>query len=279
VGADTDGIITTDAGYQGLAGFGSRISEDESMITLRMLDTETNLAILDDEEAQERIIDDLLTVLDSYPAEGVVLDLEISAIPFTDVERGITEFVARLSSALHRDEYLLGMTVYGDTFYRARPYNLEVLSDSVDEFYIMAYDFHKSRGEPGPNFPLKGKDTYGYDFQTMVQDITRVVPRDAVTIVYGMYGYDWTLGPQGKPLKQARAKTVLDIQKEFYPCSYDDCVIVKDEKSGETKVTYKDDEGYQHVLWYEDEDSVILKEQYANEQGISGKGYWTYGYF
>jgi spore germination protein len=279
IGADGEGIITTDSGYKNNQSFIDQVPSEKAYITLRMLDTDTNLEILDDVASQERISEDLIEFMAENNYQGVVLDLEISALPFTDVEEQITEFVTLLSQDVQGEGYSFGMTIYGDTFYRARPYNLAKLNPLVDEFFIMSYDFHKSRGEPGPNFPLKGKATYGYDFAEMINDFKQEVDTNKLTIIYGMYGYDWTLGPQGKPLKQAIAKSVSDIQKEFYPCTYDSCAIQKDDESGETQITYKDDEGYNHVLWYESEESVSLKEAYANAQGVEGKSYWAFGYW
>lgn len=279
IGADADGIITTDSGYKNNQSFIDQVPSEKAYITLRMLDTDTNLEILDDVASQERISEDLIEFMAENNYQGVVLDLEISALPFTDVEEQITEFVTRLSQDVHGEGYSFGMTIYGDRYYRARPYNLTKLNGLVDEFFIMSYDFHKSRGEPGPNFPLKGKAKYGYDFVEMIDDFKQEIDTNKLTIIYGMYGYDWTLGPQGKPLKQASAKSVSDVQKEFYPCSYDSCTIQNDDESGETKITYKDDEGYNHVLWYESEESVTLKEAYANSQGIEGKSYWAFGYW
>lgn len=180
------------------------------------------------------------------------------------------------------------MTIYGDALYRVRPYDVKELSPHVDQIYIMAYDFHKSRGEPGPNFPLTRsprrrfgeagrsesegghKKEYGYDFQTMIADFTQIVPREKITVLFGMYGYDWTLGAQGKPLKAATAVPLLEI---------DTGGAIINPNSKEKYIEYLDDEGYEHVLWYEDHESVNVKIDYLKTQGIGRVGYWVWGYF
>jgi spore germination protein YaaH len=269
VTADKNGIITDDAGYKNLTNFSSDAEGKKTYLTLRMLDTEENLKILEDKKIQENIIQELLNISRENKFDGVVLDLELSAIPFTDVKDQINGFVKDMSEALHQKNLYLGMTMYGDTFYRARPFDVKTLSNNVDEVYVMAYDFHKSRGEPGPNFPFKGKKEYGYDFQQMVSDFTMTTESGKLTIVYGMYGYDWTLGPQGKPLKQATAKTLLQIQEEYVPCTYVQCISHFDKESAATKISYFYEEN-NHVLWYDNEESVNIKSDYARQKGIAG---------
>ena len=59
----------------------------------------------------------------------------------------------------------------------------------------------------------------------------------------------------------------------------DKCVISIDTTSKEKKIKYVDQEGYDHILWYEDEESSNVKIDYLMEQGIGSVGYWVWGYF
>jgi spore germination protein YaaH len=195
-------------------------------------------------------------------------------IPFDNVTTQITSFVTRFSGKAKEEDRQFFMTIYGDTFYRQRPYDIEKLEPVVDRFLVMAYDFHKSRGEPGPNFPFDrrslGEGGIPYDFKEMINDFTSVSPPEKLTILFGMYGYDWTLGPQGLPLKSARAIPLNEIDAEG---------AITDQTSPEKHILYTDDEGYKHVLWYEDLESVDIKIKYLKEQGIGSVGYWVWGYF
>ena len=85
-----------------------------------------------------------------------------------------------------------------------------------------------------------------------------------------MYGYDWTLGSQGKPLKAAKAVPLNQI---------DNTGAFVDPASKEKHIRYVDDEGYDHILWYEDKESVKVKIEYLKKQGIGSVGYWVWGYF
>ena len=167
-----------------MPGFVQFTQGQDTYLTLRMLDTESNLKILEDPDLQEKIIADLIDITDQNRFDGVVLDLELSVLPFGDVKENISMFVSKLSEELHERDFTFLMTIYGDKYFRGRPYDINRLNNHVDEFMIMAYDFHKSYGEPGPNFPYsdnvepplspppwKGGDTkggFGYNFLTNI---------------------------------------------------------------------------------------------------------------
>jgi len=272
---DVTGKLIRDTGFMNIDSFIKNTSQDkERILTVRMLNTEDNLVILDDVSRQSLVINQTLDLVEQYGFDGVVLDLEMGVIPFDDAKDSITQFTLLFSDSAHDSEKTFSMTMYGDVFYRARPYDVEKLAHVVDEIYVMAYDFHKSRGEPGPNFPFDrqslGDGGLTYDFQTMINDFIQIVPREKITILFGMYGYDWTLGAQGKPLKAAKAVALREIDSEG---------SIIDPLSKEKHILYTDDEGYKHELWFEDEESVNVKIEYLKNQGIGSVGYWVWGYF
>jgi spore germination protein YaaH len=184
------------------------------------------------------------------------------------------------------------MLIYGDFQYRNRPYDLKILGKIADKILLMAYDFHKSGGEPGPNFPfdsgsqhspsLRARPSninYGYDFKTMISDVLSVVPKEKIEVVFGMYGYDWTLNEQGTPLKGAKALSLNEIRALI---SNDKFQIVNQSQitnSKEKSIDYTDSEGQKHIVWYEDEESADIKIKYLQGQGISQVSFWALSYF
>jgi len=274
----SEGDITNDQGFQNIGKYIDHTpSRQKRYLTVRMLDADINTSILEDESAQRRLIHETLNIVDRYEFDGVVLDLEVSALPFDSVEESITKFVTYISQEVRGEDKALLMTIFGDTFYRGRPYNIDAINPLVDGFLIMAYDFHKSRGEPGPNFPFDRRSLdeggFNYDFKQMIADYKAAVPAEQLTVIFGMYGYDWTLGPQGKPLKAAQAISLYEVEEAYGH------LITPNPLTKEKHVRYTDDEGYVHELWYEDHESVEEKKEYLEEQGIGSTGYWVWGYF
>lgn len=231
-----------------------------------------------------------LNIAKNYNFSGIVLDLEITGLPTTDTMTQINRFVEYFYTQFHQHYIKMAVAVYGDTFYRHRPYDLQFINNHSDEIMVMAYDFHKSRGEPGPNFPLSKGDIYDYDFRMMVNDFLQFVPPGKLTVIFGMFGYEWNVDEKKRPIAPAKALTLNEIRKEFLgQCQWQNCIVKRDNISGETEVDYTDslnkpdDQGVYridyHIVWFEDEQSVKVKFQYLKEKGIGSVAYWANGYF
>ena len=135
---------------------------------------------------------------------GIVLDLEIAAIPFDSLVKKINKFTGTFYSASKKNNLTFSLTLYGDLFYRARPYDVKTLALNADSIMIMAYDLHKARGNPGPNFPLIGADKFGYDLTKMTDEFLQSVPPQKITVIFGVYGYDWLVTKKNSRSKQPK---------------------------------------------------------------------------
>ena len=47
----------------------------------------------------------------------------------------------------------------------------------------------------------------------------------------------------------------------------------------EKNIRYKGEDGYDHVIFFEDEESAQVKTDYLKEKGIGSISYWAWGYF
>lgn len=274
VAPNTSGINQDEAGYLGLSDFVRNFSDlKEKYLTLRMLDTDVNFATLKNTGLQDKIIHETIETAIKTEFTGVVLDFEIFSLFDTKVPEQINDFVARFYKELKNNNLKFALTIYGDVFFRPRPFDLEFLSKNSDEIIIMAYDYHKSGGEPGPNFPLP-------EFKKMIDEFTRVVPADKLTVAFGMFGYDWLVDEKKRPVRRAKSMSLAEIKKEFVTdCKWKNCLITRDEKQAEIEVNYIDPTGGLHIVWFEDEKSVEIKTRYLQEAGIDSLAYWAYGYW
>jgi hypothetical protein len=280
ISATRNGIDEDDQGFTGLDAFDTFAGDAEKWLTLRMLDYDENAAILDDRTSWATIANETAALAEERGYTGVVLDLETGLAAFGVSPESINGFARALRKETDARGLDLAIAVYGDAAFRKRPFDVKTLGDIADEIMVMAYDFHKSFGLPGPNFPLGGRDEYRYDFRTMVEDYREAVPPERLTVIFGMYGYQWVVDDQGRPVKAAVAVTLKDAQRDFGAnCDERNCVVTRDKTSAETKVTYTDGEGKDRVVWYEDEKSVLRKREYLESQGIGSVSYWVYGYF
>lgn len=280
VAASTDGINVKDQGFSRLESFAKNASSTTTFLTLRMIDRETTLAILKDKNAQAAVINQTIALAKEHRFTGIVLDLELSALPFDSLVKQVTTFTTDFSEEVKQSDLQFVMTVYGDTFYRIRPFDIKALAKTVPTFYVMAYDFHKSGGNPGPNFPLTGRKTYGYDFETMLTQFLVHIPPERLNIIYGMFGYDWVVDEKGNAQSQGEAKSLLVIKNSIVgKCEVLRCQMHRDSSSAEMTISYTASDGKKHIVWYEDEISVGKKEELARRFGVGTSSFWAYSFF
>ncbi len=252
----------------------------QKYLAISMLELDTNYAILDDQSLQDTIIEQSLELAKEHGFTGVVFDFEMPPLLSDKVPTQINTFMKRFGEGAKRVGISSAVTTFGDVFYRQRPYDVRTIGQQVDEVMVMAYDFHKAGGEPGPNFPFEARNVYPYDFQKMLTDYLSVVDRSKLTILYGMYGYDWIVDIEKRPVAPAQALTLAQIEQNYINrCNEINCNQSRDPQSKDIQLEFVDDQSQYHVIWYEDRQSVRRKTDYLNSQGVGSVGYWTWGYY
>lgn len=281
VGVNSTGIDYQDVGYKSIRKFTQLSPKNrEKVLALRMTDKNMNAAILKDEVLQEKIASQTAELAVENNFSAVLLDYETSAFGFDSTTNSITSFYNLFSKQVKDKGQNFYVTLYGDTYFRARPYDINKISNIADKVFVMAYDFSKSRGNPGPNFPFAGKEIYGYDFEKMIEDFQKDVDNQKLVIVLGYFGYDWHTDKEGNALASGVPLSTNEIVKEFVSsCEEKNCILDRSPAGAEPFVKYADSEGTDHIVWFEDEKSVIKKKELLKSKGILETGAWAYSYF
>ena len=141
--ADGNGIDKKDLGYIKIDEF-IKLSNKDNLLAVRLTDSRINSVLLDNKDLQIKLIDESISLAKKYSFRGIVFDFEMSALSFDSVIRKINSFYKDYYNSTKKNDMTFLITVYGDTFYRARPYDISELSKYSDGIMIMAYDFHKS---------------------------------------------------------------------------------------------------------------------------------------
>jgi len=276
-----DGINEDDSTVKDIPTFLSAVPQGkQTLLALEMVDSDTNGAILQNKSVQQKIISQTVSLAKTNGFSGIVLDLEMSGLPFDSLVNEINGFTKSLDTQSKAQHLSFDVTLYGDTFYRVRPFDVKTMAANADKVMIMAYDFSKTRSGPGPNFPLSGQNVYGYDLSKMADDFLQVVPNQKIEVIFGLFGYDWPVDNGGNAIGEGQPLTDLQIQNKFLSqCSFKDCQIIHDPLSAETEVKYTDTNNQKHIVWFEDMQSVNMKEQYLRKRGIGSFSFWANSYF
>lgn len=276
ISVNIDGVDTKEPGFKSIDKF-NNLFTGRKLLTLRMTNSNINSKILRDNKVQNKIIDETIEIAKEKEFEGIVFDFEISALPFDSLIQEINIFTQNFYKSSKSNDLIFYIALYGDTFYRARPYDVKFLSENSDKILIMTYDFHKAKGNPGPNFPMSGKEKYGYDLKSMIEDFSKQVPKDKLTVVFGMFGYDWIVDKDRKTEEQGKAMSLNEVLKMLGKCQ-DNCQLIVDNQTKESKIVYSDDLK-KHEIWFETIESVEKKKMFLKEKGINQVGFWAYSYF
>lgn len=281
LGINETGIDENDEGYKRLERFAELTPNAlERVLAVRMTDKFINAKVLENLDVQENIATRAVELAKEYDFEGVLLDYETSAFGFDSTTQNILSFYELFAGEVKSENLLFYVTLYGDNYFRARPYNVEKIGELSDRVIIMAYDFSKSRGNPGPNFPLFDNNFYGYDFSKMIDDFQKDVDNEKLVVALGYFGYDWEVDSDGTSTSNGEPLSTNEIVKTFVEdCGFDSCVFNRTSESLEPSVFYKDEEGNDHVVWFEDTQSVAKKKEVLKEKGILETAAWAYSYY
>jgi spore germination protein YaaH len=272
-------IDDNDSGYKKLGLFSSLIPKDKkTYLTLRLLDKKIQDKVLNDIGFQMIISEETILIAEKYGFDGIVIDFETSAFGFSSTEERVTKMYKTLQKEIKKNNLEFLVTVFGDSYYRARPYNIKEIGTISDKVIIMAYDFHKARLNPGPNFPLSGKDKYGYDLSTMINDFEKDLSFEKIVVALGYFGYDWKM-ENGVSVGMAEPLSLNQINSRFIDnCSFENCEVDTNNDL-EDVVRYDDNEGFNHEVWFENIKSAGKKIEFLNSIGINQIASWAYSYY
>jgi hypothetical protein len=225
-------------------------------------------ALASNPAAPATLASSLVELLGAKNLDGVNFDFEGQG---SQDQGGLDRFVSQVSATLKGANPQWQVTM--DTYASAAGdpsgfYDIAGLAQSVDAFFVMAYDMH-NRSAPSPTAALTGP---GFTDTTALAEYTSVVPASKVILGVPYYGYDWpTTGPaQGDPATGGPS-----------PVSYAQVVAGADPVYWDP-VTQTPWTSYQvgtqwHQTWFDDATSLALKAQLADSYHIAGLGVWALG--
>jgi spore germination protein YaaH len=188
------------------------------------------------------------------------VDLDYEALPAAAGPL-LVDFLEALRNDLDEHDLLLAVTVPARTSDDEEPsaYDYAAIGAVADQVRVMAYDRAWSGSPPGPIAPPDWvREVVGYAVER--------IPPEKVMLGVGTYGYDWT-GSGGVDLGAADARA-LAVRVGAEPRWVADAAAMT--------FTYEQD-GQAHTVWYEDAQSIGVKQEIAVDAGLRGIAVWRIG--
>lgn len=259
-----------------LAGNGDiqiKISDEELFETMNLSGLQVIPTISNEFDAQRvsRIInnDDLLKkhvaelsdIVNVNKYDGIEIDYE-----YLDAEDkdAFSNFIKILSTELSLNNKTLIVTLHPKTdeigdWSAKEAQDWQEISKYADFVRIMAYDYHWSTSEPGPIAPISW-------VEEVALYATKNIPEEKMIMGIGYYGYDWPSEGDAKSINLTEANDLS---------SKNGVDIVFDPESQSPYFTYQSEDGT-HTVWYEDEKSLMLKNNIAQNY-YKGITIWRLG--
>lgn len=225
-------------------------------------------AVLSSEAAQDKLLNEILATMRSKGYGGVLFDFEY--VGGENRER-YNAFIRKASDFLRPKGFQLASALapkISDTevgrLYEGHDYRVH--GEAVDNVYLMTYEWGWSGGPPMAVAPIN-------EVRKVLNYAVTKIPNKKIMMGMPLYGYDWTL-PYVRGGKFARRISPLNAVKLAYEKG---AVIHFDPESQSPYFYYYDQDGKQHVVWFEDARSAQAKFNLVKAYNLGGLFYWVLG--
>lgn len=222
-------------------------------------------AVVWDLSSRERLISNLLTVMEEKGYQG--LDIDFEYILEQDRDQ-FSQFVRVCAQAMGEEGYTLSVALAPKTsadqqglLYAGKDY--PAIGAAADSVLIMTYEWGYTYGPPMAVAPLN-------KVRQVVEYAVTEIPPEKISLGIPNYGYDWPL-PYVRG--ETKAKTIGNIEAVRIAVSYG-AEIQFDETAQSPFFRYSDRAGVLHEVWFEDVRSLQAKFDLIDEFRLRGAGYW-----
>ena len=222
-------------------------------------------AVLTDQTAQDALLNNTEALLRQGGWYGVNVDFEY-VYPFD--RESYNRFLGRLTDRLHRLGYIVVTALapklsedQQGLLYSAHDYAAH--GQIVDYVVLMTYEWGYTRGPAMAVAPVNM-------VRRVLDYATDVIPSGKILMGVPNYGYDWTL-----PFVQGTSARSLTNVEAVTLAGQVGAAIQFDEMAQSPFFRYRDGDGKQHEVWFEDARSLRAKYALVNEYDLAGVSFWN----
>ncbi len=219
---------------------------------------------LNDPAVQRTLIDDLAAVVEAKGYQGVDVDFEYllpqDALSYAAFIRRLTQVFVPLPV----------VTALAPKISAAQPgllyegHDYGALGTAADYVLLMTYEWGYTYGPPMAVAPLP-------NVRQVVEYALTEIPAKKIWLGIPAYGYDWTL-----PFVQGASRAVsISCQYAVELALEHGAQIQFDAYAQSPWFNYRDRDGREHQVWFEDARSIQAKLALLADYGLRGTGYWN----
>ncbi len=237
-----------------------------------------NATFLANPKAQETLIDSVSALLKLRDADGVNIDFEGVS---KKNKQEFSNFLVNLSTKLRNDnsKYQISLALYAVDGNRI--FDIKTIDPYINFYTMMGYDYYGSFSHhAGPIAPLKSSTTWGKNSleHSVNYYIEQGVQPSKLIVGLPYYGGEWQTNTEsipGKVIKFTNHYTYDQIKKKINSLRL---TPTYDANSATAYVVYKDTQGKDKQIWFDDSLSLSSKYDWMKSKNIAGIGIWALGY-
>ena len=218
---------------------------------------------LNNPQARARFRQEIALFLASDHYHGLMIDFE--SFP----KKGQLGYVALLNE-LSSDLHAKGLKLYVSVQVRNEDFDYKAISAAVDGVVIMNYDEHFPGGTPGP---VASQDWFLDNLDAAVEEI----PKEKLICAIGNYGYDWVERPKEGKLPPGVSDKSVSVQEAWIGSRDAEEDIDYDGDALNPHFSYRDDDSFQHDVWFLDAVTALNEMRAAQTVGIQTFALWRLG--
>ena len=232
-------------------------------------DSDLAKTILTNEQVQDTLINNIIENLRAKNYTGLDIDFEYV---YPENREDYNNFLRKVSSRLRPLGYSITTALAPKTaadqpglLYEAHDY--PVHGALVDHVILMTYEWGYTFGPPLAVAPIN-------EVRKVINYAISAIPRRKILMGIPNYGYDWVL----PYVEGSRATTISNVGAVDL-ARREGAAIQYDQSAQAPFFNYYDDNGRQHVVWFDDARSIEAKLRLVNQYNLGGVSYWTIGRF
>lgn len=233
--------------------------------------TGNNLNLLQNPEARDTLIAQLIRLVQARGGDGINLDFEsMPGAARDDLVTFCRDLDERLETAIPGAEISSAMPAVDWN----NAWDVAELAKYIDLFFLMCYDYYWSgSANAGPVSPIIGS-SYNVT-RTVDWYLTEGVPKEQILMGVPYYGFDWpVVSDQPNAATEAKATAYIYTSVQNGLKQYDRLWSAKF-----LNPWYKyQTASYWHQTWFDDVESLGYKYDLALDREIGGIGMWALSY-
>lgn len=226
------------------------------------------------QEAVDKLIDEIKAVVVSGGMDGVNIDFEFQNNAFGVYGKDFLDFLTKLKK---KNVGEISVDVFANAIIRGKKDDIRKLTELSDKIIVMAYDFYRPGTEyAGPVAPIKspiGKRNILEIYEKLAQFEEDFV--DNFIVAYPLYGYEWKT--------ETRDYGSKTKSKWYQMASMNRISKMKDKEERWDELSMSpwmvfEENGEIRQIYYENERSLKIKVDLARQNNFKGVGFWALGY-